>query len=108
LTIAVSISVVVGACLLITSTVYYRLTAAASRRLIGAATGTPANQRDLPEELRRKYKAELVIGTGSFGVVLEAWQLNNGRRVVQRAVKIVHARRKNFSDKEVRALDREV
>ena len=82
--------------------------AGASRRLIGASTGTPADQQDLPEELRRKYKAERVVGTGSFGVVLEAWQLNNGRRVVRRAVKIVHAARKVFSDKEIRALDREV
>jgi hypothetical protein len=80
----------------------------ASRRLIGAAIGTPANQWDLPEELRRKYKAERVVGAGSFGVVLEAWQLTNGKRAVQRAVKVVHASRKVFSDKEIRALDREV
>jgi hypothetical protein len=109
LTIAVSVSVSSFALLLISITVYYRrLTAGASRRLIGAVTGTVAEQRDLPEELRRKYKAERVVGTGSFGIVLEAWQLNNGKRVVQRAVKVVHATRKVFSDKEIRALDREV
>jgi hypothetical protein len=109
LTIAVSVSVVSCALMLISTIVYYKmLKVGASRRLIGAATGTPADQRDLPKELRRKYKAERVVGTGSFGVVLEAWQVNNGKRVVQRAVKIVHATRKVFSDKEIRALDREV
>ena len=86
----------------------YYTRAGASRRLIGAAIGTLANQRDLPEELRHKYKAEKVVGAGSFGVGLEAWQLNNGKRAVQRAVKVVHASRKVFSDKEIRALDREV
>ena len=47
----------------------YYTRAGASRRLIGAAIGTLANQRDLPEELRHKYKAEKVVGAGSFGEV---------------------------------------
>ena len=36
-------------------------TAGASRRLVGAAKGTPAEQRDLPRELRNKYEAVKVL-----------------------------------------------
>ncbi len=80
----------------------------ASRRLIGANVGTPANQKDLPHELRDKYEVVQVIGKGTFGVVLEAWQLTNNRRRLRRAVKLVHAQGRQLSDKEIRRLDREV
>ena len=80
----------------------------ASRRLIGAKKGTQADQRDLPYELRSKYEALRVIGCGSYGFVLEAWQLNTGKRNIMRAVKIVHSHQKRFSEKELRRLDREV
>ena len=79
-----------------------------NRRLIGAESGTPAEQSDLPLELRAKYAAVKVLGCGAFGVVIEAWQLNNGRRVVQRAVKLVHARGRVFTQAEARRLEREV
>jgi hypothetical protein len=108
--IAASVSTVVFVGLLVAGLAVYgqRLRAGASRRLIGAEKGAPANQRDLPMKLRHKYEAVRVVGSGSFGVVLEAWQLNNGKRVIQRAVKLVHATRRVFTDKEIRRLDREV
>ena len=80
----------------------------ASRRLIGAQVGTPANQKDLPHELRDKYEVVQVIGKGTFGVVLEAWQLTNHRRRLRRAIKLVHAQGRHLTDKEIRRLDREV
>ena len=80
----------------------------ASRRLIGADIGTPANQKDLPHELRDKYEVIRVIGRGTFGVVLEAWQLTNNRRRLKRAVKLVHAQGRQLDEKEIRRLDREV
>jgi hypothetical protein len=85
-----------------------RLRQLVSRRLIGAKSGMLAEQSDLPFELRAKYAAVKVLGCGAFGVVLEAWQLNNGRRVVQRAVKLVHARGRIFTQTETRRLEREV
>jgi len=84
-----------------------RKTRRASRRLIGAKKGTPANQRDLPRKLRKKYEAVKVLGSGSFGVVIEAWQLNNGKRSVRRAIKVIHSVGRKFSDKELRRLARE-
>ena len=80
----------------------------ASRRLIGADIGTPANQKDLPHELRDKYEVIRVIGRGTFGVVMEAWQLTNNRRRLKRAVKLVHAQGRQLDEKEIRRLDREV
>ena len=47
-----------------------------SRRLIGAAKGTLANQKDLPYELRGRFEAVSVLGSGAFGVVIEAWQVH--------------------------------
>jgi hypothetical protein len=85
-----------------------RLRQLVNRRLIGAKNGTLAEQSDLPFELRSKYAAVKVLGCGAFGVVIEAWQLNNGRRVVQRAVKLVHARGRSFTQTEARRLEREV
>jgi len=78
-----------------------------SRRLIGAPTGTPACQRDLPHPLRRKYQVVQVLGSGAFGVVLEAWQMSNGTRTARRAIKLVHAQRTTLTAKELRRLDRE-
>ena len=85
-----------------------RLRRRVNRRLIGAKSGTVADISDLPLELRGKYEPVRVLGCGAFGVVIEAWQLNNGRRSVQRAVKIVHSRGKNFTETEARRLEREV
>ena len=82
--------------------------AGASRRLMGAKFNTPANQRDLPCELRSKHEAIRVLGSGAFGVVLEAYQSSNGKKTVQRAIKVIHAQGRRFTDKEVRRLDREV
>ena len=79
-----------------------------SRRLIGAAKGAAANQKDLPYELRGRFEAVAVLGSGAFGVVLEAWQLSGGHRTTRRAVKVVHARHRGFDDKELRRLNREV
>jgi hypothetical protein len=79
-----------------------------NRRLIGAESGTLAEQSDLPLELRTKYAALKVLGCGAFGVVIDAWQLNNGHRVVQRAIKLVHARGRVFTQTEARRLEREV
>eukprot|EP00292_Cryptomonas_paramecium_P002346 CAMPEP_0113680028 /NCGR_PEP_ID=MMETSP0038_2-20120614/11027_1 /TAXON_ID=2898 /ORGANISM="Cryptomonas paramecium" /LENGTH=1252 /DNA_ID=CAMNT_0000598235 /DNA_START=30 /DNA_END=3785 /DNA_ORIENTATION=+ /assembly_acc=CAM_ASM_000170 len=78
-----------------------------SRRLIGAPSGTRATQRDLPYPLRRKYEAVQVLGSGAFGVVLEAWQMSNKTRTARRAIKLVHAQRSLLSEKELRRLDRE-
>ena len=58
--------------------------------------------------MRGKYEAARVLGCGAFGVVLEAWQLNNGRRGVRRAVKLVHSRGRGFTETEARRLEREV
>ena len=79
-----------------------------SRRLIGAKRGTIAGQKDLPYELRSKYEAIAVLGSGAFGVVIDAWQLSNKQRTVRRAVKLVHARQRKFEEKDVRRLHREV
>ena len=85
-----------------------RLRVVTSRRLLEAAVGTEARQGDLPYELRRKYEAVRVVGRGAFGVVIEAWQLTNGRRNVPRAVKLMYSERAALTDKEVRRMDREV
>ena len=94
----------------------YRITPA-SRRLIGAATGTKANQGDLPYELRGRYEAVQVLGCGSYGVVLEAYQLSvvnhsvfssSTIQTVSRAIKLVHSSLDKFSQAELRRLDREV
>ena len=82
--------------------------APASKRLLSAKYGQPADQRDLPKELRKKYEAVQVVGSGAFGVVLEAWQVSSGKRTVRRAVKLVHARGRKFTAQELRRLDREV
>uniref|UniRef100_A0A7S0MMX6 NEK6-subfamily protein kinase n=1 Tax=Cryptomonas curvata TaxID=233186 RepID=A0A7S0MMX6_9CRYP len=81
--------------------------APASRRLIQARNGELATQKDLPYELRSKYEAICVLGSGSFGVVLAAWQLSDGKRTVRRAVKLVHAQNLYFSEQDLRRLDRE-
>jgi hypothetical protein len=79
-----------------------------SRRLIGAGKGTPANQKDLPYELRRRFEAVKVLGSGSFGVVIEAWNICNGKPTIRRAIKLVHARHSVFEEKDLRRLNREV
>jgi hypothetical protein len=79
-----------------------------SRRLIGARKGEEANQKDLPYELRKKYEAVTVLGSGSFGVVIAAWQLSDGKRTIRRAIKLVHARHRKFEEKDLRRLNREV
>ena len=82
--------------------------APASKRLLSARYGQPADQRDLPKELRKKYEAVQVVGSGAYGVVIEAWQVSSGKRTVRRAVKLVHARGRKFTSQELRRLDREV
>ncbi len=79
-----------------------------SRRLIGARKGTEASQKDLPYELRRRFEAVQVLGSGSFGVVIEAWHVSNGKRTIRRAIKVVHARQSVFAEKDLRRLNREV
>ncbi len=101
----------VGAALLLgglAATAWQRRRGTVSRRLIGAKAGDEAKQEDLPQELRGKYQAERVLGCGAFGVVVEAWQLNNGRRGVRRALKLVHSQGRCFTAAEARRLDREV
>ncbi len=49
-----------------------------------------------------------VLGSGSFGVVLEVWQLTGGRRAARRAAKLVHARERVLTQSELRRLNREV
>jgi hypothetical protein len=80
----------------------------ASRRLIGAKRSTSANQWDLPYELRAKYEAVQVLGSGTFGVVIEAYQVSNKKKNISRAIKIVHSQARNFTVTELRRLDREV
>ncbi len=83
----------------------------ASRRLLGAARGTRAGQRDLPLELRKKYEAVEVLGASESSVVLRVWQRSGGgRRTAQRALKMVHARRagRRFAPEELLVLDYEV
>ena len=79
-----------------------------SRRLIGAKRGKNATQKDLPYELRSRYKAIAVLGSGAFGVVIDAWQLSSGTRTIRRAVKVVHAKNRKLDDKDLRRLHREV
>jgi hypothetical protein len=79
-----------------------------SRQLIGASKGTAASQKDLPYELRRRFEAVKVLGSGSYGVVVEAWHISNGKRTIRRAIKLVHARHSIFEDKDLRRLNREV
>jgi hypothetical protein len=97
------------ALLVLLALAYWRFQMApVSRRLIGAAKGTPANQKDLPYELRGRFEAVSVLGSGAFGVVIEAWQLSAGHRTTRRAVKVVHAEHRRFRDKDIRRLNREV
>ncbi len=49
-----------------------------------------------------------VLGSGSFGVVLEVWQLTGGKRAARRAAKLVHARERVLTEAELRRLNREV
>ena len=80
-----------AALLALAAVCWRRLRVVTSRRLLGAAVGALAEQGDLPYELRRKYEAVRVVGRGAFGVVIEAWQLTNGRRNIRRAVKLMCA-----------------
>ena len=101
----------IGAIIILAITLAYfwrATTAPASRRLIKSKKGELADQKDLPYELRKKYEAVEVLGSGSYGVVLEAWQLSTGKRTVRRAVKLVHAKSRQFSEQDLRRLDREV
>jgi hypothetical protein len=79
-----------------------------SRRLMGSSKGARANQKDLPYELRRRFEAVRVLGSGSFGVVIEAWHISNGKRTILRAIKLVHARHSIFEERDLRRLNREV
>ena len=96
------------ALLCLTAWCCWRARIVTSRRLLDAESGSAAGQADLPYELRRKYEAVRVIGRGAFGVVVEAWQLNNGRRNVRRAVKLMYSGRATLTPKEIRRMDREV
>ena len=79
-----------------------------SRRLLGARKGEPASQRDLPYEIRSRYEAVAVLGCGAFGVVLDAWQLSNGKKTIRRAIKLVHSKDSSLTEKDIRRLNREV
>ena len=82
-----------------------------SRRLVGAEAGAAADQRDIPPELRRKYRALSVMGSGGGGVVLHASQITRIQKhegvTAWRALKVVHARGPIFTDSELRPLERE-
>ena len=109
LVIAVACSIAAAAVVItVMGLIWKAKTAPASRRLLNSKYGQEANQMDLPYELRNKYEAIQVVGCGAYGVVLDAWQLSSGKRTVRRAVKLVHARSRKFSDQELRRLDREV
>ena len=106
---AVAASLIAAAVLVAISLIVWRIqNAPASRRLLSAKYGQQADQRDLPKELRNKYEAVQAVGSGAYGVVLEAWQLSSGKRTVRRAIKLVHARARKFTAQELRRLDREV
>jgi hypothetical protein len=98
------------ATLAICSVYVWRITRpGASRRLLGAKLGEEANQGDLPLELRDKYEAVKVLGGGSRGVVIEAWQLSGGQRTTLRAIRVMYARGKGrFTTDELKWLDYEV
>ncbi len=106
-TVAGSVGSVVAVAILVF--MYWRWKMApVSRRLIGSNRGQEANQKDLPYELRKKYEAVKVLGSGSYGVVIAAWQLSDRKRTIRRAIKLVHARHKKFEEKDLRRLNREV
>jgi hypothetical protein len=106
-TVAGSVGGVVAVAILLY--MYWRLEMApVSRRLIGSSRGEAANQKDLPYELRKKYEAVTVLGSGSYGVVIAAWQLSDRNRTIRRAIKLVHARHRKFEEKDLRRLNREV
>ena len=96
--------------LVLGGSIWYKLhTQPASRRLMCAEAGILAGQHDLPYELRGKYEAVRVLGSGAFGVVIEAWQMSTtGKRTVRRAIKLVHCTARRFSSQELRRLEREV
>ena len=107
----ISVIVPIGGCAAIVVLVYlyWRLQMSpVSRRLIGASRGAVANQKDLAYELRTKYEAVMVLGSGSYGVVIDAYLLSNKKRTIRRAIKLVHARNGRFGQKELRRLNREV
>ena len=79
-----------------------------SRRLFEGnySAEAPADQKDLPVELRNKYQAVKLIGRSASGVVLEA-QSKTKRNLVY-AIKLAFPAAKSFSNEELTKLDRKV
>ena len=80
----------------------------ASRRLIegNCCIDTPADQGDLPWELRGKYQAVKYIGRGAFGMVIEAKSKQEPRQ--EYAIKLIFPSDACFSKQDLKRLDREV
>ena len=95
--VAVTLGIVsiLAAVMFLTTIVLWNRWRKASRRLLGAAKGTVANQRDLPHELRGKYRAVKLLGQGGNSIVLQVSQLVQQRQLktsvvmVHRAVKLI-------------------
>ena len=71
-----------------------------------AKVGDSALRMHLPLELRQNYKAENIIGKGSFGCVIQA-TLKTAKPSVSVAIKLLPPINGVFSDKELRQLRRE-
>jgi hypothetical protein len=80
----------------------------ASRRLLeyDCATDVPADQQDLPWELRDEYQAVKCIGSGAFSIVLDA--KSKKKQNAECAIKLIFASDGCFSKDELMKLDREV
>ena len=74
--IQVGLSVGVVALMAAVSTLLHFHWRKASTRLLTCVKGTPANQRDLPYELRAKYTAVQLLGHGGSGIVVEVHQMH--------------------------------
>ena len=110
--VSIIVSAVVGFVLVTTGSVsfsiWWRLTAGASRRLIKGPIGALANQPDLPRELRERYIADCVLGFGAFGVVIKVKEVRRRRIFGEFAVKLIHSVGRSFTEKETRKCEREV
>jgi predicted outer membrane repeat protein len=75
--VAVTLGIVsiLAAVMFLTTIVLWNRWRKASRRLLGAAKGTVANQRDLPHELRGKYRAVKLLGQGGNSIILQVSQV---------------------------------